>query len=49
MSYCIYLFGHHKLMMSEVLDFHNGSESISDIIYESNMTDMDLQAEDAER
>ena len=35
--------------MSEVLDFDNGGESISDIIYESNMTDMELQAEDAER
>ena len=47
--------------MSEVLDFDNGSESVSDIvnitnsesigdiIYESNMTDMDLQAEDVGR
>jgi len=47
--------------MSEVLDFDNesesvgdivnitNSESISDIIYESNMTDMDLQAEDVGR
>ena len=49
MSYCIDLFSHPKLIMSEVLDFGNGSESISDIIYESNMTDMELQAEDAER
>ena len=47
--------------MSEALDFDNGSESvgdivnitnsesIGDIIYESNMTDMDLQAEDVGR
>jgi len=35
--------------MSEVLDFDNGSESISDIIYESNMTDMELQSEDVGR
>ena len=46
---CHSWFSHHKLIMSEVLDFDNGSESISDIIYESNMTDMELQAEDAER
>ena len=35
--------------MSEVLDFDNGSESISDIIYESNMTEMELHAEDVGR
>ena len=36
--------------MSEVLDFdYGGSESIGDIIYESNMTEMELHAEDVER
>ena len=35
--------------MSELLDFDNGSESISDIIYESNMTEMELHAEDVGR
>ena len=35
--------------MSEVLDFDNGSESISDIIYEDNLTEMELHAEDVGR
>ena len=34
--------------VSDIVNITN-SESIGDIIYESNMTDMDLQAEDVGR
>ena len=35
--------------MSELLNYDHGSESISDIMLESNLTDLELQAEDVGR